>query len=89
MLYPEQIKYSGDGNDIFNNGKKSKYAYEIGEVYQLSNPVSLNALKNVYGFNPPQSFAYDDCYEKLTEYILNQEKIILWRNENAVLSRHK
>lgn len=68
--YPNKINELGYGNADFNAGlKQSKYAYEIKHVDLLENPICLKELKDVYGFAPPQSYAYDDRYEKLTNDI--------------------
>ena len=68
--YPDKINERGYGNSDFNAGlKQSKYAYEIKHVYLLENPICLKELKDVYGFAPPQSYAYDDRYKKLTNDI--------------------
>lgn len=68
--YPDKINELGYGNADFNAGlKQSKYAYEIKHVDLLENPICLKELKDVYGFAPPQSYAYDDRYEKLTNDI--------------------
>lgn len=68
--YPDKINESGYGNADFNAGlKQSKYAYEIKHVDLLENPICLKELKDVYRFAPPQSYAYDDRYEKLTNDI--------------------
>lgn len=70
--YPNKINECGYGNEEFNNGlKKSKYAYEIKHVDLLENPINLKELKEVYNFMPPQSYAYDSRYEKLTNAIKN------------------
>ena len=70
--YPNKINECGYGNEEFNNGlKKSKYAYEIKHVDLLENPINLKELKEVYNFMPPQSYAYDSRYEKLTNTIKN------------------
>ena len=72
--YPNKISKDGYGNSEFNNGlKKSKYAYEIKHVDILEKPISLSELRNVYGFVPPQAYAYDTKYPKLTEKINNSE----------------
>jgi predicted transcriptional regulator len=76
----ELIKYNGDGNELFNDGKKTKFAYEIESVYELKSPIKLEDLKAKFSFTPPQSFAYSTSYPKLTNYILNQEKKLLWKN---------
>ena len=68
--YPNKINEFGYGNADFNAGlKQSKYAYEIRHVDLLEKPICLKELKEVYDFSPPQSYAYDDRYEKLTNNI--------------------
>lgn len=68
--YPNKINELGYGNVDFNSGlKQSKYAYEIKHVDLLEEPIYLKELKDVYGFVPPQSYAYDERYEKLTNYL--------------------
>lgn len=68
--YPNKINELGYGNADFNAGlKKSKYAYEIKHVDLLESPIGLKELKDVYGFAPPQSYAYDDRYVELTNDI--------------------
>lgn len=70
--YPQKIVKNGYGNEDFNNGlKKSKYAYEINSVYLIEEPILLSELKLKYGFAAPQSYAYDDRYPELTEYLSN------------------
>ncbi len=72
--YPNKILKEGYGNSDFNNGlKKSKFAYEIKNVDILENPIPLEILKKEYGFTPPQSYAYDSRYPKLTEKINNSK----------------
>lgn len=66
--YPNKILKEGYGNSDFNNGlKKSKYAYEIKHVDILENPIKLSQLRYEYNFIPPQGYAYDDRYPKLTK----------------------
>lgn len=49
----------GIGNAEFNEGKGSKYAYELRQVYQLNNPVSLERMKeNGWVEQAPQKFEY-------------------------------
>ena len=67
IKYPNQISKKGDGNLEFNNGKKTKFAYKIGNIYELENSISLKELKENYGFTPPQSYAYSNHYPKLTK----------------------
>lgn len=69
VCYPDKISEDGIGNAEFNIGDKSKYAYFIKHVYLLDNPISLKELREKYSFTPPQGFAYDDRYEKLTGYM--------------------
>ena len=70
--YPNQIAKEGYGNQEFNAGLKSaKYAYEIKHVDILEHPFSLKTLKSHYKFTPPQSYAYDSKYQKLTEDIIS------------------
>ena len=70
VQYPNKIRECGYGNIDFNAGlKKSKYAYEIKHVDLLEKPICLKELKEIYGFAPPQSYAYDSRYEKLTDTI--------------------
>lgn len=72
--YPNKISKDGYGNLEFNNGlKKSKYAYEIKHVDILEEPILLPQLKNHYNFAPPQGYAYDEKYPKLTEDIKNSK----------------
>lgn len=77
VKYPEQLEIDGDGNLDFNKGKKSKYAYQITKVYELTNPISLEELKNKFGFIPPQAFSYAETYTTLTEHILTVEKVVI------------
>ena len=65
--YPEKISINGDGNEQFNKGEKAKYAYEISDIYELEEGLSLKLLKEKYNFVPPQSYAYDERYEELTK----------------------
>lgn len=49
----------GFGNTAFNEGKGSKYAYELKQVYQLNNPVSLERMKeNGWVEQAPQKYEY-------------------------------
>lgn len=75
ISYPNKLIKTGYGNDDFNNGiKESKYAYEIKSVYLLEDPIELKVLREKYGFVPPQSYAYDDRYQKLTNDIKSFKK---------------
>ncbi len=75
--FPNKILKNGYGNKEFNEGKMSKYAYEIKSVYILKNPISLTELRKLYNFVAPQSYAYDITYKKLTSKINNMETIKL------------
>lgn len=87
--YPNLINFEGDSNHEFNNGQKAKYAYKIKSVYELKNPILLNELKEKYGFNPPQAFAYGDRYLELSSYIDSQEKRLVLENIDEHKIRHK
>lgn len=79
IKYPNKITKEGYGNEDFNKGlKNSKYAYEIKHLCELERIISLKELKEKYGFNPPQSYAYDVRYERLTEDInkMNVRRLI-------------
>lgn len=56
-----QVEYeTGLGNTDFNAGKgTNRYAYEILELYELANPLSLHQLKDRNWLEgPPQKYAY-------------------------------
>ena len=76
---PNTIPETGDGNCDFNNGIKSKYAYQISELYKLEKPIKLKNLKEEYGFAPPQGFAYGDRYSDLSEFIESSKKELVWK----------
>lgn len=72
IKYPDKIIEPGYGNDDFNNGiKKSKYAYKLGKIKKLKNPIQLKELKEKYNFCPPQSYTYAESQRELTNYIEN------------------
>ncbi|KAK8037923.1 hypothetical protein PG994_014690 [Apiospora phragmitis] len=55
-----EIDDNGIGNAEFNAGKKkaATYAYEVLQIYELNNPVSLETMKQ-YGWpTAPQKYAY-------------------------------
>ncbi|CRK11823.1 hypothetical protein BN1723_009517, partial [Verticillium longisporum] len=57
---PGEIEENGLGNAEFNAGKKqNSFAYELQEVYELNNPVSLAEMKE-HGWvaGPPQKYNY-------------------------------
>lgn len=50
---------TGIGNTEFNEGKGKKYAYELKQVYELNNPVSLERMKeNGWVEQAPQKYEY-------------------------------
>lgn len=72
--YPNNIKEDGYGNDKFNNGLMTKYAYHIKHVYKINKILDLKYLREKYNFRPPQAFMYTDNYKELIEEILNIKK---------------
>jgi predicted transcriptional regulator len=56
----EMMDLKGIGNQEFKNGEKiSRYAYEILELYELADPVSLATAKaNSWLGGPPQKYVY-------------------------------
>ena len=73
--YLNKIEKEGYGNFEFNQGlKEAKYAYEIKHVDLLEKPFPLSQLKEVYGFVPPQSYAYDTKYQELVKAICKRKK---------------
>lgn len=79
ISYPNTISENGDGNSEFNQGKKSKHAYQISKVYKLKKSILLNELKEKYGFVPPQGYAYSDRYSDLTNFVESTEKDLVWK----------
>ena len=79
ISYPNTIPENGDGNCEFNQGIKSKHAYQISKVYKLKKPILLDELKEKYGFVPPQGYAYSDRYNDLTKFIESTEKDLVWK----------
>ncbi len=77
VKYPEQLEFDGDGNLDFNQGNKSKYAYPIIKVCELTNPISLEELKKKFDFVPPQAFSYAETYIELTKHIVTAEKVVI------------
>lgn len=58
---PGQISYDdqGVGNEEFNEGKGLKFAYELKQVYELNNPVSLARMKeNGWVEEAPAKYVY-------------------------------
>jgi len=66
---PNKINEMGIGNEEFNQGIKTKYAYQIKSIKSLEEPIELNELRKKYKFTAPQAFAYDTKYPELTEDI--------------------
>jgi len=79
VKYPQKLENDGDGNFNFNMGKKSKYAYPILKVYELTNPISLEILRKKFGFVAPQAFSYAETFVKLTKHLLKTEKTVIIR----------
>lgn len=79
ISYPNKIPENGDGNYEFNQGIKSKYAYQISKVYKLKTTILLKELKEKYGFVPPQGYAYSDRYGDLTYFIESTDKDLVWK----------
>jgi len=77
---PNQIPETGKGNKSFNTGDKmATYAYQIKEVYELDNPISLTELREQYQFTAPQGFAYAKKYPELTKRLSKEKKRLLWQ----------
>jgi predicted transcriptional regulator len=58
---PGEIDDSDGGlrNAEFNDGRSGKFAYELLQVYELNNPVSLEGMKeNGWVDGPPQKYVY-------------------------------
>lgn len=71
--FPQKIQEKGIGNDDFNNGlKKSKFAYHIKHLYRLTSPLSLERLRNEFGFSAPQSYFYLDSNDELKNFLQRQ-----------------
>ena len=66
---PNKIEIEGIGNQKFNAGKGSKYAYPIENVYKINEILDLCELKNKYNFTAPQSFAYGEKYKEILKFI--------------------
>lgn len=74
VKYPDKIKENGYGNNEFNKGLKTKYAYHISSVEKLVDPIPLKILKENFGFTAPQGYAYNERYPKLTKLINDSKK---------------
>ena len=77
VQYPGKLENYGDGNIVFNNGQKSKYAYPIFKVYELVQPISRKELKEKFAFVPPQAFSYSKTFPELTNYIESAKKVTI------------
>lgn len=77
VQYPDKLEKNGDGNQEFNKGKKSKFAYSILKVYELVNPIPLKELKERFSFVPPQAFSYSKTFQELTDYIEKAQKVVI------------
>lgn len=82
IKYPNPILIAGSGNEEFNCGNKTKYAYAISEIYELKRPISLNELREKYQFMPPQAYAYDSKYPDLTSVLEKAHKTKIKTNRN-------
>lgn len=72
--HPNKIEGGGIGNDEFNNGlKKSRFTFPILHLYELTEGVSLETLRDKYGFSPPQRFIYGDKFPRLMHFINSHE----------------
>lgn len=49
---------SGTGNDAFDAGEGSRYAYPIRALYRLNEPLKRQQLQNAYGMKSPRGFCY-------------------------------
>lgn len=78
IVYPATINFAGDGNEEFNKGKKTKYAFPIEKVYELIEEIPLSQLREVYSFTPPQAYSYADTYYLLSHRIAQAKKRLLW-----------
>lgn len=73
VCVPNIISTNGIGNEEFNLGIKSRYAYPIKHVFELNQGIRLEELKSKYKFTAPQSFAYGEKYTELLKYIEETE----------------
>lgn len=79
IKYPNQIEENGIGNQEFNNGdKKYIFAFPIKHVSKLLKPISLEELRKIYLFNPPQSFMYASTNKKLCNFIKSSKKELIY-----------
>lgn len=70
IKYPSRIHEDGVGNAEFNRGlKKSRYAFPILHLDELTKPLGLQQLKEEFGFTPPQRFMYVDKHPGIVEHV--------------------
>ncbi|KOO51503.1 hypothetical protein [Viridibacillus arvi] len=75
--FPDKVEEVGNGDLSFNEGNsKYTYAYPILKLYELTEAIPLNILKEMYQFSPPQGFAYCARYPELDPYLKNHAQ---WR----------
>lgn len=67
----------GMGSADFNAGQKDEgYAYEIEELYELKDPLSLKAMQERYGATFPQRFTY--VLDRMIQDIVLKDQIRLF-----------
>ncbi len=67
----------GMGNADFNAGKKDEgFAYEIEELYELKEPLSLKAMQERYEATFPQRFSY--VMDNMIQDIVLEDQIRLF-----------
>ena len=76
IVFPDKVEGASYGVDRFNTGEmQNKYAYMIKELYVIKDPISMEFLKNNFGFTPPQAYTYLQKNLKLQNYIANNVKL--------------
>jgi hypothetical protein len=60
---------TGVGNDDFDAGKHSKYAYPVLGLWRLRAPVTSRMLKDRFAISVPQSFCF------ATQNLVDSEKV--------------
>ncbi|OGC57642.1 hypothetical protein A3H26_02925 [candidate division WWE3 bacterium RIFCSPLOWO2_12_FULL_36_10] len=76
IKYPTKINPNGYGNEDFNDGfKKAEYAFPIVHLYKLPLPLSLDELREDFGFTAPQGFAYMSKYPTLYKHVTKRIKL--------------
>ncbi|CAG8735955.1 10060_t:CDS:1 [Cetraspora pellucida] len=76
--YPNQIPEDNIHNRLFNQGKKSSFAYRIKHLYKLDSPIDAKMLKRDYCIHPPQKFTYVSRYPQLANDIIIGEQTKLF-----------